>query len=158
MALRDLVPWRRHEMARGGDPLLSLRHEMDDLFERFFGNGDLAAWADASFNPKVDVKETDTEVSVTAELPGMDEKEVDIAIADGTLSIKGEKKSEKEEKSENRYSVERTYGSFQRRIALPCEVEADKAKATLKKGVLSITLPKSAKAQNAKKIAISAAK
>ncbi len=163
MALRDLVPWRRGELARGTDPFLALHREMDELFDRFFGDGEVAAWppaswAGASFMPKVDVSETDKDVCVTAELPGLDEKDIDLALAENALTIKGEKKVEKEEKEEGRYHVERSYGAFQRRITLPCEIDPDKVKATFKKGVLSVTLPKTAKAQSTKKIAISAAK
>jgi HSP20 family protein len=158
MALRDLVPWHRSEMTRGSDPLLAFQHEMDNLIGHFFGNGQLAPWLEGSFSPSVDVSETDKDVCVTVELPGMDEKDIDLAIAENALTIKGEKKTEKEEKNEGRYHIERSYGSFQRRIMLPCEVNTDKTKATFKKGVLKVTLPKTAKAQNFKKIAISAAK
>lgn len=158
MALRDLVPWHRSEMTRGSDPFLAFQREMDDLVSHFFGNGHLAPWSEGSFSPSVDVSETDKEVCVTVELPGIDEKDIDLAIAENALTIKGEKKTEKEEKDEGRYHVERSYGSFQRRLMLPCEINTDKTKATFKKGVLKVTLPKTAKAQNVKKIAISAAK
>jgi HSP20 family protein len=163
MTLRDLVPWRRNEMAREGDPFNALHRELDDLFDRFFGNGDLVpwsgrAWAGAPFSPSVDVDETEKEVRVTAELPGMDEKDVELALAENMLTIKGEKKVEKEEKNGGRQYVERSYGVFQRRVMLPCEVDPAKAKATFAKGILTVTLPKTAKAQNVKKIAISGEK
>lgn len=163
MTLRSLVPWHRGEVRRGSDPFLALHREMDELFERFFGDGEVAAWPTASwpgpsFIPKVDVSETDKDVCVTAELPGMDEKDIDLALAESVLTLKGEKKVEKEEKEEGRYHVERSYGAFQRRVMLPCDVDPDKSKATFKKGVLSVILPKTAKAQNAKKIAIASAK
>jgi HSP20 family protein len=157
MALRDLVPWRRGEVSPGGDPFLSLQREMNDLFTRFFDR-DFPAWpAAGAIAVDVDMSETDKEVRVTADLPGVDEKDLDISLSDDCLIIKGEKKSEKEEKNGGRYYVERSYGAFERRIALPCEVDADKVKAEYKKGVLTITMPKSAKARSSKKIAISAA-
>jgi HSP20 family protein len=127
---------------------------MDDLIERFFGEP--VAWGKGSFAPDVDVDESDTEVRVSADLLGVDEKDIDLSVGDDWLTIKGEKKSEKEEKNGGRRYVERTYGSFERTLALPCEVDADKANASFKKGVLTVTLPKSAKAAKAKKVAISA--
>jgi HSP20 family protein len=157
MALKDLVPWRRHEVTRRGDPFAGFQREMNDLLDRFFGGSDVAPWPQGMFAPEVDVTETDKEVRVSAELPGVDEKDVDVSLAEDTITIKGEKKAEKEEKEGGRRYVERSYGSFERRIALPCEVDPDKAKAEYKKGVLTITLQKSGKAASSKKINISTA-
>jgi HSP20 family protein len=98
---------------------------------------------------RLDVAETDDEVQVTADLPGMDEKDVEVTIGQRSLTIRGEKKSESEEKKKNYYVKERSYGSFQRTIALPEGVSADKAKATFKKGVLTIAIPKTPKAKAA---------
>jgi HSP20 family protein len=148
-------------------PMESFRRDVNRLFEDF---GDL--WrspmrqllAPESFwsreftwpaTPAVDVAEKDKAYEITAELPGLDEKNVEVKVANGMLTIKGEKKEEKEEKKKDYYLSERRYGSFERRFQIPEGVEADKIEATFKKGVLTVTLPKSAAAQAAeKKIAI----
>jgi HSP20 family protein len=101
------------------------------------------------------VSETDKEIKVSAELPGMDDKDIDVSLTRDALTIKGEKKEEKEDKGKDYYKMERSYGSFTRSIPLPVEVDTDKVQATFKKGVLEITLPKTAKAiQETKKIPI----
>ena len=108
--------------------------------------------------PAVDIAETDKAYEITAELPGMDEKNIEVKFADGVLTIKGEKKEEKEEKKKDYYLSERSYGSFQRSFQVPDGVDTDKIEATFKKGVLTVTLPKSAEAQKAaKKIDVKAA-
>ncbi|MEE9515138.1 MAG: Hsp20/alpha crystallin family protein [Candidatus Brocadiales bacterium] len=127
----------------------SLQREMDRLFEDFFRRSGLPA----RWGPAVDVLETSDSVIVKVELPGVDPKRVDIAVSGENLTIKGEKKEEKEEKGKNFYRVERSYGNFCRTIPLPTAVEADKAKADYKEGVLQVTLPKSDKAK-AKRIPI----
>jgi len=124
----------------------SLQREMDRLFEDFFRRGGL-------MRPSVDVVETDDTVVVKAELPGMEPKDVDISVSGDKLTIKGERKAEKEEKGKTFYRMERCYGSFSRTIELPASVEADKAKADYKNGVLEITLPKTEQVK-AKKIPI----
>jgi HSP20 family protein len=124
--------------------LESLRREMDRIWEGFFGARPLeeveAVWA-----PSLDVKETKDKLIVQAELPGIDPKDVSISLSGGLLTIKGEKKQEKEEKEENYHLVERSYGNFVRSIRIPVGVEEDKIEASYKKGVLKITLPKSEK-------------
>ncbi len=100
--------------------------------------------------PKVDVNETDKAITVTAELPGIEEKDVDVSVGDGYISISGEKKSEREEKSKGGYLQERSYGSFHRSFRLPDTVQADKITADLTKGVLTVTLPKKAAAATRK--------
>jgi HSP20 family protein len=111
----------------------------------------------AGFNggwPQVDLAETDKAVTITAELPGMEEKDVELLLQDGMLTLKGEKRSETEDK-ERRFS-ERYYGSFERHIPLSADVQADKAEARFKNGVLKVTLPKNPEAQpKAKRISIS---
>ena len=124
----------------------SLQREMDRLFEDFFRRGGL-------MRPSVDVVETDDTVVVKAELPGMEPKDVDISVSGDKLTIKGERKAEKEEKGKTFYRMERCYGSFCRTVELPASVEADKAKADYKNGVLEITLPKTEQVK-AKKIPI----
>jgi HSP20 family protein len=99
----------------------------------------------------VDVTETDKEVKVCAEIPGVEAKDVDVTVENGTLTIRGEKKFEREENEKGQYRMERSYGSFERAIALPTEVDESKAKAEFKKGVLRLTLPKRAGAQSRRK-------
>lgn len=108
--------------------------------------------------PSIDVRETDKELVVEAELPGMDEKDVSVTLSNGVLTLKGEKKSEREEKKDNYHVSERSYGSFQRSFELGDAVDPDKVQASFEKGVLKVTLakrPETAKA--AKQIPISKA-
>ena len=108
--------------------------------------------------PAVDVAEKDEECEITAELPGLDEKNIEVKLANGTLTIKGEKKEEKEEKQKDYYLSERSYGSFIRSFQLPEGVDEGKIEASFVKGVLTVKLPKSAEAQkNEKTISIKAA-
>ena len=153
MAVRDLIPWGRSGSAaptrygEGADPFATLRREMDRLFDdafRGFGVPSLGFGRDVGW-PSLEVSETDKDVTVTAELPGLDEKDVEVLLAEGVLTIRGEKKSETEDK-ERRFS-ERYYGRFERRVALPAEVDEDKVQASFKNGVLTVTLSKSAKAR-----------
>jgi HSP20 family protein len=150
---------RKSDIARGGgDPFNAFRREMDRLFESF---GREVGWpapgTGAAMAPSIDVSETESELKIEADLPGVDQKDVDVVISDNILTIKGEKKSEKEEKKKDFHLVERSYGSFSRSLALPFAVDPSQAKATFKNGVLSITLPKPAEVQaKAKKIAINA--
>ena len=104
----------------------------------------------------MDVTETDKQIEITAELPGLEEKDVQINLADNVLTIRGEKKAEKEEKDKTYRLVERSYGSFVRSLELPQGVNADAIKASIDKGVLTVTVPKPAPAQ-AKKIEVKAA-
>jgi HSP20 family protein len=167
MAITDLFPWKRGEKVpvrrEEGYPFHSLQQEVNRLFDDFFGKGEFGLTPFSggfmerygAFNPQVDVTETDQEIKVAAELPGLTEKDVEVSLSNDMLTISGEKKAEKEVKGENYYRMERSYGSFQRTIPLPTEIEADKVDATFKNGVLTVTLPKSAQAvQNRKKIAI----
>jgi len=150
-------------------PFESLRREVDRLVEDFqlgswrapfgrslfdvhpFWRGEMA-WGKA---PAVDIVDADKTYEITAELPGMDESNIDVKFADGTLTIKGEKRDEKEEKKKGYYLSERRYGSFQRSFGGPDGVDAEKIEANFKNGVLTITLPKTPQAQNSeKKIAI----
>lgn len=151
MPLRDLIP--RKAGPEAGHPLLSLRHEMDRLFEDFFHGWDLAPFAGARGMevPKIDLAETNKEVKVSADLPGTDPKDVDISVSGNVLTIKGERKEEKEEKEKDYHRTERWTGTFQRSVTLPCDVDIDKTDATFKKGVLTITMPK---AKTAKRKAI----
>jgi HSP20 family protein len=107
--------------------------------------------------PAVDIAESDKAYEITAELPGLDEKNIEVKLANGALTIKGEKQEEKEEKKKDYYLHERHFGSFERCFRVPEGVDADKIEASFKKGVLTVTLPKTPEAQKAeKKIAVKA--
>jgi len=154
------------------DAWRSLRTEMDRLFDRFasgFGIPSLRRMFDveAPFrfettlgmpSPAIDVTEDADAYKMTVELPGMAEKDIEVALTDDALTIKGEKKQEKEEKEKNYYLSERSYGAFRRTFALPDGVDADKIGAEFAKGVLTVTMPKTAKAKSEpKKIEVKAA-
>lgn len=97
--------------------------------------------------PAVDMVDEKDEIVVKADLPGLDQKDIEVTVQDGTLTIRGERKEEKEEKKEDYYYAERTYGAFMRSLPLPKGVDADKVKATFKKGVLEVHLPKAKEAR-----------
>lgn len=139
----SLIRWRPTR------DLLSIRDEMNRLFDNFFTGlpERRRGLLEGEWAPSVDVAETDNEVVVTAELPGVKQDDVDITITDDVLTLKGEKKEEKEVKEKNYHRIERSYGSFQRSVSLPAGVQADKAKATYKDGVLHITVPKAEEAK-----------
>ncbi len=149
MAIRDLIPWARgRDVARSGDethPFLALHREMNRLFDEAFRGFGLPSWTEDGFArgfggwPSVEVEDGERELKVRAELPGLEEKDVELSLADGTLVIRGEKKHEAEDA--NRLWSERTYGRFERRIPVE-DVEEEKATATFKNGVLTVTLPK----------------
>lgn len=121
---------------------LSLRDEIDSLFDRFFSKERFISPFERRWTPSVDLYETPKEVVVRAELPGLTAKDVDITLTEDTITIKGEKKASEEVKSENYYRVESAYGAFQRTIPLPVRVKNEKVKASFKDGVLEIRLPK----------------
>ena len=160
MAIRDLIPWNKNQLPTTGDvydPFVTFHREMNRLFDdafRGFGNfGSLGRpRMEGQFSwPRIELDETDKAVTVSAELPGLSEKDVQVEIANGVLSIRGEKKSERD--NGGSYS-ERYYGSFERRIPLD-GVQEDKAEANFRNGVLTVSLPKTEQArQNVKRIAI----
>ncbi|QQO19928.1 Hsp20/alpha crystallin family protein [Bradyrhizobium diazoefficiens] len=160
MAFRDLIPWPRNQElvpARDNfDPFLTLHREMNRLFDdvfRGFGGTMPSQLMQGRFGwPKVELSETDKALTVSAELPGLTEKDVEVEIAGGVLTVRGEKKAERN--GEGRYFTERFYGAFERQIPLE-GVEEDKAEASFRDGVLTISLPKSEKArESVKRIAI----
>jgi len=154
--------------AGGFDPFESLHRQVDRLFEEFGRNGWLQPFGRLELDrpywrsetqlaaaPAVDVAEKDNEYEITAELPGMDESNIEVKLANGTLTIRGEKSESKEEKKKDYHLSERRYGSFQRSFSVPEGVDAEKIEASFKNGVLSLKLPKTPAAQKAeKKIAI----
>jgi len=163
MAMRDLVPW-----SRGGsvparrsedNPFTTLHREMNRLFDDVFRGFDLAPFgSERVFDrltrdwPSLEVSETDKEIKVSAELPGLEDKDVKVELVNGVLAISGEKKTETEDK--DRLFSERYYGRFERRIPVE-DVEEDKISASFKNGVLTVTLPKAPQAQSkVKRIAV----
>ena len=169
MAVRDLIPWNRSRdvsVCRDDEqnPFLALHREVNRLFDdafRGFGLapvGMRASLFDRNFGdhgagwPRIEVSEQAHEVKVTAELPGLEEKDINVQLADGVLTISGEKKTETEDK--DRLFSERVYGSFERRIPLE-DIDEEKISASFKNGVLTITLPRAhAAPSNVKRIAI----
>ena len=144
---RELTVWRPfRELTPFGD-FERMRRGMDRLWDSFFERGSLRGEEGGEWLPSLDVAETKNEMVVKAEVPGLDPKDIDISLSDGLLTIKGEKKQEREEKEENYHLVERSYGSFARSIRLPNEVQSDKINASYKNGVLKIVLPKSEEAK-----------
>lgn len=164
------IPATKEEARKNGEMLLrtehpifeSLQHEMNRLFEDFghsFGlprSGRLLESL-GEFHTRVDVKETDKEVIVTAEVPGVDLKDIDISLKNEGLLIKGEKRQEKEQKDKGYYKMERSYGSFERYLALPCEIDRENVTASYKDGVVKVTMQKTKEAiKNEKQIPINA--
>jgi HSP20 family protein len=165
MRLQHLSPWISKRALTPGryDPFGQFRSQFDRLFEDFFGDYDAPATrreaaAAPAISPSLDVAESDKAYEIAVELPGVEEKDLDVTVSDGVLAIKGEKRSESEEKEKNYHRVERSYGSFERRLTLPAEVDADKIDAGFANGVLTVTIPKSAGAkESVKKVAIKSA-
>ncbi len=160
MSVRDLIPWNRNNgnsapsvfRDDNRDPFLSLHREVNRLFDdvfRGFGSN-LPAFSGASaFGhgwPSVEISDGEKEIRITAEVPGLEEKDIEVPLNDGVLTLKGEKCSETEDK-DKRFS-ERFYGRFERRIPLGCEIREEEIDARFKNGVLTVTLPKSGKAQS----------
>jgi HSP20 family protein len=155
--------------ARGVEPWQSLRDEMNRLFDDFWRGGfglpslrrtleEPSSRYESSFDitaPAVDVAEDDKAFHIAAELPGMSEKDIEVNLSGDTLTIKGEKREEKEEKEKNYYVSERRYGSFQRSFTVPDSVDRDRVEASFEKGVLTLALPKTPQAvKQQKKIEI----
>ena len=146
MTLKSLIPvgGERGVTRAGSNPFFALQQEIDRLFDGFTRG--FAGFPSRDVMPSMDLSETDKEIEITAELPGLDEKNLDVQVSGDVLTIKGEKVEEKEEKQKNTYLSERRYGSLQRSFQLPAGVDLDKVAATFEKGVLRITLPKTAEA------------
>ena len=149
----SLLPslWGSSAPAAGRDTFRSLHDEMNRLFDQF-GRGLPANWSgtgDGMMAPTIDVSETDAEMSVTAELPGVTEDDMQLSLEDNVLTIKGEKRAEKkEEDKDKKYRlVERSYGSFLRTIPLPFKADPDSVKADFDNGVLKVTIPKPPEAE-----------
>jgi HSP20 family protein len=172
MPIGDLVPWRWGSLRRFDDDKTfdTFRTEMEQLhrsIDRLFTDawsGTVApsllsdTWTAGKITPRLDVVEDDKAFHVTVELPGMTDKDVAVSVTDRDLTIRGEKKEEKEKKEKDVYRRERAYGSFRRAIELPNDVDAGKIEAAFKNGVLTIDLPKTKEAQDrVKQIPVKAA-
>lgn len=134
---RELAPFREFER---------MRREMDRFWDSFLTRKPTDG-TEEEFLPALDLSETENELVVKCEVPEMDSKDIDISLSDGRLTIKGEKKQEREEKKAHYHLVERSYGSFTRSVQLPKEVQSDKISASYKNGTLTVTLPKSEEAK-----------
>jgi HSP20 family protein len=167
MSIRDLLPLGRgkHEIAARqennplANPLGALQLDINEAFADFWRAFDAPAFGGGEPGggavPKVDIRETDREVEVTAELPGMDEADIDVSVADGILTIRGERKAERETKDKGYVRRERSFGRIERVVPLPAGLDPNSATANFKKGVLTVTIAKTAEAQDAvKRIAV----
>ncbi len=160
MSIKDLVPFRKKEtVTRVHEPFRSFFEEIEELFDRFFSDFEIAPLnREGLFTPRIDFTENDKEYRISAELPGMDEKDIEVLMDEDSLTIRGEKKEDKEEKGKDYYYRERRFGSFTRTIPLPENIDRDKIEAKFKNGVLTLRLPKTAAtARNVKKIEVKTA-
>lgn len=173
MAITDLIPWKKNEKSvpvrrvQEEDALLDLRSQMNRVFDSFIerplAERPFGEWSPGlspflgdstllgGYFPQMDVSESDKEITISAELPGLEPEDINISVDRSTLSIRGEKRAEKEEKGKRFYRVERTYGSFHRSIPLPSEVDDNKIEAKFKRGVLKVKLPKTQAGQEKRK-------
>jgi HSP20 family protein len=158
MANRDLTPWSRATGLTsfgGRDPFMNFRREMDRLFDDFFTPAETRSFAAGQPPtqmlggwPKIDVQEGDQAYTITAEVPGMDPKDVQLDLRENALIISGEKRAERNEEGQGRRYSERSYGRFERVIPFEGEIDSDRVEASCANGVLTITLPKAAQARD----------
>lgn len=166
MSFTDLMPWSKKQTAEvkpeaQEHPIASFHRDINKVFDNFFSDFSFPSlrnteelW-NTSFSPKVNVSENEKEINVEAELPGMEEKDVNVTLNNNSLVIKGERKSKKEDKSDNYHLVESSYGSFCRTIPIPEGIDRDKIEAVYKNGVMKVTIPKTEEAKKkVKKIPI----
>lgn len=156
MVFDEVIPWgwgrKGSAPTVSGVPFGSLHSEMNRLFDDFFSDFGLVSSTGKSpgcvgFSPQVDVSETEREITVTAELPGLEEKDLDLSLSGDALILSGQKRYEREEAREGTLLRERSYGSFERRIPLNVEIDADKVEARFRNGVVTVTLPKTQEAR-----------
>lgn len=127
------------------NPLEAMREEIEDLATRFWGEGDV--WPMRRISPRLDLSETDRDLEIRMNVPGVKPSEIDVQVSGNLLTISGEHKEEREEKGRTYHRVERSSGSFSRSIQLPCAIKEDKIEAECQEGVLTVTLPKTEEAQ-----------
>jgi HSP20 family protein len=160
MARNPLTSYRGGLLG-GFDPLFSLQRDMNRLFDEVVGGGPSYAGGPGSqngqgqiINAYMNVSETEHEIRISAELPGVREEDIDVSLNDDVLTIRGEKKFERSDEKENFHFVERSYGTFQRSIRLPFPVDPEQVQARFENGVLQVTLPKSAQQQRTRRIQV----
>lgn len=164
MSIKDLINWPNHSNrqtqrydSRESHPFEIMRRQMNTLFDSFFDENAIEGWGGFDdLTPRMDVMETEKDIRITAEIPGMNEKDISVDLDQNVLTIRGEKKREHEEKESDYYHVERSYGTFQRSLRLPQNVDEDAISANYKNGVLNLVIPKNEKEKSSKKITIQA--
>ena len=160
--LKEIIPWKRKNLSSDNsseNSMVNLSRQIDDLWNREWSPDifrDLGFFGDHSWYPKMDVKEGKKDITVEAEIPGVDSKDIEVSLDGRILTIRGEKKHEKEDRNGGYYHCERSYGYFNRTIELPADVNDEKVDAKFKKGVLKIKLKKTKEAE-AKRITVRAA-
>ena len=158
MARNPLSPYRGGRLLGGGFDPLSLHREMNRLLDDFMGGTPMASQGQGAtgniINAHMDVSETENEIRVCAELPGVSEDDIDVSLNDDELTIRGEKKFERKDDKENFHFVERSYGTFQRSLRLPFPVDPEQVRASFENGVLTVTLPKAAQQERTRRIQV----
>jgi len=152
MQIKDLIPWARKDGApdaksREENPIATLQREMNHVFESFWNRVGNLEWPWGSGEAKSDMVETDDAVEISIELPGMEMKDIEVTVSDDMLTVKGEKRIERQEEKKGYYLSERSYGTIYRTIPLPPGVDGEKAQASFKNGVLTIRLPQTPEAK-----------
>jgi HSP20 family protein len=155
---RNPLQHRGGLLGGGVDPLFSLHRDMNRLFDEIMGTGQPLAGGQGGqsqiINAHMNVSETESEIRVEAELPGVREEDIDVSLNDEVLTIRGEKKFERKDAKENFHFVERSYGTFQRSVRLPFPINPDQVRANFENGVLMVTLPKSAQQERTRRIQV----
>ena len=163
MQIIDLIPWARKDHAPepktdDPNPIVALQRDMNRVFEGFLNRAGDFDWPWGGSEAKSDIVETKDSVEVSIELPGMDMEDIDVTVTDDMLTVKGEKKIERQEEKKGYYLSERSYGAIYRTIPLPSGVDGEKADANFKNGVLTVRLPQSLEAQaNVKHVKVKSA-
>lgn len=152
MQIKDLIPWARKDHApdpkrEGENPIASLQRDMNRAFEGFWNRFGSADWPFAGGEVKSDVVATENAVEVSVELPGMEMKDIEVSVSNDLLTVKGEKRIDRQEEKKGYYLSERSYGAVYRTIPLPPGVDGTKAEAMFRNGVLTIRLPQTPEAQ-----------
>jgi HSP20 family protein len=152
MQIKDLIPWARKDSTPDAkssqdNPIATLQRDMNHVFESFWNRLGHLDWPWGSGEAKSDVVETDKAIEVSIELPGMEMKDIEVTVNDDMLTVKGEKKIERQVEKKGYYLSERSYGAIYRTIPLPPGVDGEKAQASFKNGVLTIKLPQTPEAQ-----------
>lgn len=158
MSVTQLIPWNRNRNAlvrttAGRDPFFTLQREVNRLFDDLWSGFDLPLMRGGALQengwPQIDLAEKDKEFVLSVEVPGMEQKDLDVQFADQCVILRGERREEQTDDQSGHHYSERHYGRFERRIPLSVEIEPEKASAILRNGVLTVTLPKAAQVESA---------